>query len=112
MRSGLGPRDAVAVLSHDPKFDDPAITEALRRGCRYVGAIGSRKTQRARRERLAAAGVPAAQLARLRGPIGLDLGGREPAETALAILAEIVAARHDASGEPLTANGPAGPAAA
>jgi xanthine dehydrogenase accessory factor len=109
---GLGPRDAVAVLSHDPKFDDPAITEALRRGCRYVGAIGSRKTQRARRTRLEAAGVPAPQLARLRGPIGLDLGGREPAETALAILAEIVAARHAASGEPLTATGPAGPAAA
>ncbi len=109
---GLGPRDAVAVLSHDPKFDDPAITEALRRGCRYIGAIGSRKTQRARRARLVAAGVPAAQLARLRGPIGLDLGGREPAETALAILAEIVAARHAASGEPLTAAGPGGPTAA
>ena len=49
---GLGPADAVAVLSHDPKFDEPAIAEALRRGCRYVGAIGSRRTQRARRERL------------------------------------------------------------
>lgn len=100
---GLGPRDAVAVLSHDPKFDDPAITEALRRDCRYVGAIGSRKTQRARRERLAAAGLSEAQLARLHGPIGLDLGGREPAETALAIMAEIVARRHDASGGSLTA---------
>lgn len=99
---GLGPRDAVAVLSHDPKFDDPAITEALRRDCRYVGAIGSRKTQRARRERLAAAGLGEAQLARLHGPIGLDLGGREPAETALAIMAEIVARRHDASGGSLT----------
>jgi xanthine dehydrogenase accessory factor len=100
---GLGPRDAVAVLSHDPKFDDPAITVALRRDCRYVGAIGSRKTQRARRERLAAAGLDAAQLARLHGPIGLDLGGREPAETALAIMAEIVARRHEASGGPLSA---------
>jgi len=100
---GLGPRDAVAVLSHDPKFDDPAITEALRRGCRYVGAIGSRRTQRARRERLRVAGLSEAQLALLRGPIGLDLGGREPAETALAIMSEIVALRHDASGGPLTA---------
>jgi xanthine dehydrogenase accessory factor len=97
----LGPLDAVAVLSHDPKFDDPAITEALRRGCRYVGAIGSRKTQRARRERLAASGLDEAQLERLRGPIGLDLGGREPAETALAIMSEIVAARHHATGRPM-----------
>ena len=94
----LGRGDAVAVLSHDPKFDDPAITVALERECRYVGAIGSRKTQRARRERLAAAGLSEEQLARLRGPIGLDLGGREPAETALAIISEIVAARHGASG--------------
>lgn len=94
----LGRGDAVAVLSHDPKFDDPAITAALQRGCRYVGAIGSRKTQRARRERLLAAGLGEEQLARLRGPIGLDLGGREPAETALAIMSEIVAARHGASG--------------
>jgi len=94
----LGPGDAVAVLSHDPKFDDPAITAALERECRYVGAIGSRKTQRARRERLLAAGLSVEQLAHLRGPIGLDLGGREPAETALAIMSEIVAARHGASG--------------
>jgi xanthine dehydrogenase accessory factor len=94
----LGRGDAVAVLSHDPKFDDPAITAALERECRYVGAIGSRKTQRARRERLLVAGLSEAQLARLRGPIGLDLGGREPAETALAIMAEIVAVRHGASG--------------
>jgi xanthine dehydrogenase accessory factor len=94
----LGRGDAVAVLSHDPKFDDPAITAALERECRYVGAIGSRKTQRARRERLSAAGLGDEQLARLRGPIGLDLGGREPAETALAIMSEIVAARHGASG--------------
>lgn len=94
----LGPGDAVAVLSHDPKFDDPAISVALRRECRYVGAIGSRKTQRARRERLLGAGLDDSQLARLRGPIGLDLGGRQPAETALAIMSEIVAARYGASG--------------
>ena len=95
---GLGPNDAVAVLSHDVKFDEPAIVEALRRGCRYVGAVGSRKTQADRRARLLEAGVSEAELARLRGPVGLDLGGRAPAETALAILAEIVAERYGGSG--------------
>ncbi|MEA2674190.1 MAG: xanthine dehydrogenase accessory factor [Chloroflexota bacterium] len=89
----LGPNDAVAVLSHDPKFDEPAIVEAFRRGARYVGAIGSRKTQADRRRRLIEMGLSEAQLAALHGPIGLDLGGRDPAETALAILAEIVASR-------------------
>jgi xanthine dehydrogenase accessory factor len=98
---GLGPDDAVAVLTHDVKFDEPAIVEALRRGCRYVGAVGSRKTQADRRERLRRAGVGEEALARLRGPIGLDLGGRAPAETALAIMAEIVATRYDASGRPM-----------
>jgi xanthine dehydrogenase accessory factor len=89
----LGPNDAVAVLSHDPTFVEPAIVEALKRGARYVGAIGSRKTQAVRRRRLLEAGVSERQLATVRGPIGLDLGGREPAETALAILAEIVSVR-------------------
>jgi xanthine dehydrogenase accessory factor len=98
---GLGPSDSVAVLSHDVKFDEPAIVEALRRGCRYVGAVGSRKTQGDRRARLIEAGVSEADLARLHGPIGLDLGGRGPAETALAILAEIVADRHGGSGIPM-----------
>ena len=74
---------------------------ALRRGCRYVGAIGSRRTQAERRARLLAAGVAEADLARLRGPIGLDLGGRTPAETALAIMAEIVAERRGGSGVPM-----------
>jgi len=100
---GLGSSDAVVVLSHDTKVDEPAIVEALRRGCRYVGAIGSRKTQAERRARLVAAGVPEADLARLRGPIGLDLGGRDPAETALAIMAEMVAARYGRNGAPLVA---------
>ncbi len=99
---GLGPADAVAVLSHDPKFDEPAIADALRRGCRYVGAIGSRRTQRVRRERLGEQGLSDEQLARLRGPIGLDLGGREPGEVALAIMAEVVASRHGASGRPMS----------
>jgi xanthine dehydrogenase accessory factor len=100
-RIGLGPSDAVAILSHDVKFDEPAIVTALARGCRYVGAVGSRKTQADRQERLRAAGVPDADLARLRGPIGLDLGGREPAETALSIIAEVVAARYGGSGIPM-----------
>jgi len=98
---GLGPADAVAILTHDVKFDEPAITEALKRGCRYVGAVGSRKTQGDRRARLLAAGVGPKALARLRGPIGLDLGGRSPAETAMAIMAEIVAERYGGSGTPL-----------
>jgi xanthine dehydrogenase accessory factor len=97
----LGPDDAVAVLTHDVKFDEPAIIEALRRGCRYVGAVGSRKTQGDRRERLRQAGVGEADLATLRGPVGLDLGGRNPAETALAIIAEITAQRYGGTGVPL-----------
>jgi xanthine dehydrogenase accessory factor len=98
---GLGRNDAVAVLTHDVKFDEPAIIEALRRGCRYVGAVGSRKTQAERRRRLLEAGASADRLSDLRGPIGLDLGGRQPAETALAILAEIVAERYGGSGTPM-----------
>ena len=104
---GLGPNDAVAVLSHDVKFDEPAIVEALRRGCRYVGAVGSRKTQADRHARLLEAGVSEDDLARLRGPVGLDLGGRAPAETALAILAEIVAERYGGSGAPMRERAPA-----
>lgn len=99
---GLGPADAMAILSHDAKFDEPAITTGFAHGCRYVGVIGSRRTQVERRERLASAGVRAEDLARLRGPIGLDLGGREPAETALAIMAEIVAMRYGATGISMT----------
>ncbi len=97
----LGPLDALVVLSHDPKFDDPAVRVGLERGCRYVGAIGSRKTQRERRERLIAGGLSEAQLDRVRGPIGLDLGGRAPAETAVAIMAEILAARYGSSARPM-----------
>ncbi len=104
---GLGPNDAVAVLSHDVKFDEPAIVEALRRGCRYVGAVGSKKTQGDRWARLLAAGVSEEDLAKLRGPVGLDLGGRAPAEMALAILAEIVAERYGGSGIPLRERVPA-----
>ncbi|CAL9540654.1 hypothetical protein SUDANB120_04239 [Streptomyces sp. enrichment culture] len=81
----------LVVLSHDPEFDVPAIRAALALGVPYVGALGSRKTTARRREGLRAAGVPEAELARVHGPIGLDLGARTPAETALAICAEILA---------------------
>jgi xanthine dehydrogenase accessory factor len=94
----------VAVLTHDPKVDDPVIVLALRRGARYVGAIGSRNTQRGRRERLREAGLSEEQIARLHGPVGLDLGGRTPVEIALAIMAEVVAVRRGGSGLPLTTN--------
>jgi xanthine dehydrogenase accessory factor len=100
---GLGRNDAVAILSHDPKFDEPAIADAVRRGARYVGAIGSRKTQADRRARLAEAGLTEDEIASVHGPIGLDLGGRAPAETALAIMAEIVASRYGVTGVPIAA---------
>jgi xanthine dehydrogenase accessory factor len=86
---------------------EPAILEGLRRGCRYVGVVGSKKTQADRRARLRAVGVTDSELARLRGPIGLDLGGRTPAETALAIMAEVVAERYGGSGAPLHVLAPA-----
>lgn len=94
----LDARTAVCVLSHDPKFDVPALREALASSAGYVGAMGSRRTHEDRARRLIEAGVPASALARLRSPIGLDLGGRTPEETALSILAEIVADRHAATG--------------
>jgi xanthine dehydrogenase accessory factor len=103
---GVGPNDAVAVLSHDPKFDEPAIVEAFSRRARYVGAVGSRKSQASRRDRLVEAGLSRQDLADLNGPIGLDLGGREPAEMALAILAEIVAERRGGTGTPLRSAAP------
>ena len=101
----LGPNDAVAILSHDPKFDEPAIVDAIRRGARYVGAVGSRKTQADRRARLREAGLTDDEIATVHGPIGLDLGGKAPAETALAIMAEIVASRYGGSGRPMLERG-------
>jgi xanthine dehydrogenase accessory factor len=96
-RIGLDAATYVCILSHDPKFDEPALDLALRSPARYIGAIGSRKTQAARRERLLKDGFTAADLARVHGPIGLDLGGRNPAETALAIMAEITMVRYRGS---------------
>ena len=98
-RIGLDSASYVCVLSHDPKFDEPAVRVALRSPAAYVGAIGSRKTQAARRERLKQQGLTDEQVARLHGPIGLDLGGRQPAETALAILAEMTAVRYGGKAE-------------
>lgn len=91
---GLDASSAVAVLTHDPKLDDPALRTALLSPAFYVGALGSRSTQAARRERLLAAGLTEAQLARLHAPIGLDLGAHTPEEIALSVMAEIVAARN------------------
>jgi xanthine dehydrogenase accessory factor len=91
---GIDRATCIVILSHDPKFDEPALDIALRSPACYVGAIGSRKTQTARRDRLASLGYSPEEIARLHGPIGLDLGGRQPAEIALAILAEITAVRY------------------
>jgi xanthine dehydrogenase accessory factor len=88
----LGPRTAVVALTHDPKIDDPALAAALRSRCFYIGALGSKKTQGARRERLTAAGFGEADLQRIHGPIGLSIGARGPAEIAISIIAEITAA--------------------
>ncbi|HET9596808.1 MAG TPA: XdhC/CoxI family protein [Anaeromyxobacteraceae bacterium] len=85
-------RTAVVALSHDPKLDDPAIAAALRSPAFYVGALGSRKTQAARRERLLAQGFGEADLARIHGPVGLPLGAVSPGEVAASILAELVLA--------------------
>jgi xanthine dehydrogenase accessory factor len=95
---GLRSDDSVVVLSHDPKIDEPALLAALRADVAYVGAIGSRRAQADRRARLGAAGLGDAEMARLHAPIGLDLGGRDPAEIGLAIVAELVANRYGRSG--------------
>jgi xanthine dehydrogenase accessory factor len=93
-RIGLDRATYVCILSHDPKFDDPALRIALRSEAAYVGALGSKKSQAERRERLKADGLSDGEIAKLHGPIGLDLGGRQPAEIALSILAEITAVRY------------------
>ncbi|KYK14207.1 MULTISPECIES: XdhC/CoxI family protein [Streptomyces] len=95
-------RTVLCVLTHDAKFDVPLLTEALRMPVAFVGAMGSRRTHEDRERRLREAGVTERELARLRSPIGLDLGARTPEETALSIAAEIVAVRHGGTGLPLT----------
>jgi xanthine dehydrogenase accessory factor len=91
---GIDANTAIAVLTHDPKIDDPALLSALRSPAFYVGALGSRATHAKRVERLRKEGLKSGALARLKAPIGLDLGGRTPEEIALSILAEITATRH------------------
>ncbi|MGW3604651.1 XdhC family protein [Micromonospora sp. NPDC005161] len=96
-------RTVVCVLTHDPKFDVPLLALALRHPLAYVGAMGSRRTHDERHKLLREAGLSAEQLARLASPIGLDLGGRTPEETAVSVAAQIVAARWGGTGRPLTA---------
>jgi xanthine dehydrogenase accessory factor len=93
-RIGMTSETAVAVLTHDPKLDDPALRAALPSPAFYVGALGSKQTQAKRRERLLSAGLTEAQVRRLRAPIGLDLGGRSPEEIAVSVLAQVVAVRN------------------
>ena len=85
----------IAVLTHDPKLDDPALQISLKSGARYVGALGSRRTNQKRLERLRKAGLSEDQLSRLNAPIGLDLGGRSPGEIAISIMAEIVKVKNE-----------------
>jgi len=88
----------LVLLSHDPKFDQPTLEIVLPTDVRYIGAIGSRKTQRERFERLREQGYSEQQLARIYGPVGLDIGAHSAEETALAILAEVTAVRHGKTG--------------
>jgi xanthine dehydrogenase accessory factor len=95
---GIDPATSIAVLTHDPKLDDAALAIALRSSARFVGAMGSRRAQEARRERLLEAGFGEDELARLSAPMGLDFGAVSAEETALSILAEMVATRHGRDG--------------
>jgi len=96
------PNTYVAILSHDPKFDEPALVGTLDTPAAYIGAIGSRKTNEDRRRRLAEAGMSAAQIGRLHAPIGLDIGAATPEEMAISILGEIIALRRGRRGGSLT----------
>ncbi|MEU6593222.1 XdhC/CoxI family protein [Streptomyces sp. NPDC046881] len=101
-RTATDARTVLCVLTHDAKFDVPLLKEALRMPAAFIGAMGSRRTHEDRNRRLRAEGVTERELSRLRSPIGLDLGARTPEETALSIVAEIVAARRGGTGVPLT----------
>ncbi|MEV6805280.1 XdhC/CoxI family protein [Streptomyces sp. NPDC051132] len=101
-RTATDARTVLCVLTHDAKFDVPLLKVALRLPVAFVGAMGSRRTHEDRNRRLRSEGVTERELARLRSPIGLDLGARTPEETALSITAEIVAARRGGTGVPLT----------
>ncbi len=88
----LDGRTALVALTHDPKIDDPALEAALGSDAFYVGALGSRKTQGARRERLGAAGYSSSDVDRIHGPVGLPIGARTPEEIAVAVLAQVIGA--------------------
>ena len=92
--ANLDGHSAVVALTHDPKLDDLALMEALKSAAFYVGAIGSKKNNDARRQRLVEFDLSAAEIARLRGPVGLYIGSKTPPEIAVAILAEMTAVRH------------------
>lgn len=89
----LGARDAVCVLTHDAKFDVPALVTAVASGVGYIGAMGNRRTHADREVRLREVGLDHADLARIHAPIGIDIGGRTPEETAISIVAEIISTR-------------------
>lgn len=89
---------SIVILTHDPKFDEPAILGAFKTNAGYIGAVGSRKTSVDRRGRLLEAGASELDLERLHGPIGLDIGGRTPEEMSISILGEVLAVRHGRSG--------------
>lgn len=109
----LGPHTSVVALSHDPKLDIPALRCALDSPAPYVGLLGSRRAQAARREALREEGVGDEAIARIHGPAGLDIGGATAAETALSILSELIAVHHHGSGRPLgTSDGAIHPAPA
>lgn len=97
----LDERDVVLVFTHDAKFDEPALIAALETGAGYIGALGSRQTHEERLERLRGRGVGEESLARISAPCGLDIGARTPAETAISVLAEILALRAHRSGDRL-----------
>jgi xanthine dehydrogenase accessory factor len=91
---GIDRATSIAVLTHDPKLDDAALILALRSDAGYIGAMGSRRAQASRRERLLAQGITEDELARIAAPIGLDLGALTAEETALSVMAEVIAVRH------------------
>ncbi len=101
-RTAVDSRTVICVLTHDPKFDVPVLEVALRTPAGYIGAMGSRRTHEDRLARLREAGLAEEELARLRSPIGLDLGARTPEETAVSVAAELIQLRWGGSGQPLT----------
>jgi xanthine dehydrogenase accessory factor len=101
--TSIDSRTVICVLTHDPKFDVPLLEVALRTPAGYIGAMGSRRTHDDRLARLREVGLTEQELARLRSPIGLDLGARTPEETAVSIAAELIQLRWGGSGQPLTA---------